>query len=68
MKNKLLDLSVSLGSSTADLNKTLKSAGQMGIGGSKNIADFTELVTKVSVAFDMSAEDTGKSMADIQSI
>ncbi|WP_121020447.1 phage tail tape measure protein [Helicobacter vulpis] len=68
LKNKLLDLSVSLGSSTADLNKIAESAGQMGIGGSKNIADFTELVTKMSVAFDMSAEDAGKSMADIQSI
>ncbi|WP_120952260.1 phage tail tape measure protein [Helicobacter sp. L8] len=68
LKRKLLDLSVALGSSTADLNKIAESAGQMGIGGSKNIADFTELVTKMSVAFDMSAEDAGKSMADIQSI
>ncbi|WP_121756916.1 phage tail tape measure protein [Helicobacter felis] len=68
LKAGVLKMSVDLGSSTKDLNAILESAGQMGIKGDKNLLKFTETVQKMSVAFDMSANDAGKSMADIQSI
>lgn len=68
LKAGVLKMSVALGSSTKDLNAILESAGQMGIKGDKNLLKFTQTVQKMSVAFDMSADEAGKSMAQIQSV
>ncbi|WP_104753691.1 phage tail tape measure protein [Helicobacter salomonis] len=68
LKKGVLAMSVELGSATKDLNAILESAGQMGIKGDKDLLKFTETVQKMSVAFDMSADEAGKSMAQIQSV
>lgn len=68
LKEGVLKMSVDLGSSTKDLNAILESAGQMGIKGHEDLLKFTSTVQKMSVAFDISADEAGKSMANIRSI
>uniref|UniRef100_UPI000CF01308 phage tail tape measure protein n=1 Tax=Helicobacter felis TaxID=214 RepID=UPI000CF01308 len=68
LKAGVLKMSVDLGSSTKDLNAILESAGQMGIKGDKNLLKFTETVQKMSVAFDISADDAGKNMSQIRNM
>ncbi|WP_104758195.1 phage tail tape measure protein, partial [Helicobacter salomonis] len=68
LKKGVLAMSVELGSATKDLNAILESAGQMGIKGDADLLKFTQTVQKMSVAFDMSADEAGKSMAQIQSV
>ncbi|WP_104683353.1 phage tail tape measure protein [Helicobacter felis] len=68
LKAGVLKMSVDLGSNTKDLNTILESAGQMGIKGDKDLLKFTETVQKMSVAFDISADEAGKNMSQIRNM
>lgn len=58
-----VNLSKDMPIAAIELAKIGQIAGQLGIQGRENILNFTETVAKMSVAFDMSAEDAATAMA-----
>lgn len=67
MSDDILKMSQTLPVSAKELAAIAAAGGQIGLG-SKDVREFTNLVTKMKVAFDMSAEDVGDSVAKIKNI
>ncbi|MCR6593637.1 phage tail tape measure protein [Campylobacter insulaenigrae] len=67
MSDDILKMSQTLPVSAKELASIAAAGGQIGLG-SKDVREFTNLVTKMKVAFDMSAEDVGESVAKIKNI
>ncbi|HDV7508700.1 TPA: phage tail tape measure protein [Campylobacter jejuni] len=67
MSDDILKMSQILPVSAKELAAIAAAGGQIGLG-SKDVREFTNLVTKMKVAFDMSAEDVGDSVAKIKNI
>ncbi|TXE87060.1 phage tail tape measure protein [Campylobacter volucris] len=67
MSNDILKMSQTLPVTAKELAAIAAAGGQIGLG-SKDVREFTTLVTKMKVAFDMSAEDVGESVAKIKNI
>ena len=64
LKQGLLELSTQIaGVSTENLLSIAESAGQLGIQGRENILKFTETVSKIAVATDLTAEQASTSLA-----
>lgn len=68
MKDAFVDLSKEMPSAAAELANIGQIAGQLGITGKASILSFTEDIAKMSVAFDMSAEDAATAMAKMAKI
>lgn len=66
-KNQLLDLSRATGKTKEELSQMLSSAGRAGVPG-QELMRFTEFAAKATVAWGMSAEDTGQNLAQLQNI
>lgn len=64
---KLKEMSRSIPLSAEELAKTAASGGQLGIG-KEDLFKFTEVVAKMSTAFDMSAEQAGDSIAKLSNV
>ena len=54
--------------SQAEIGNTMSMAAQLGIKGTKNLKNFTEIATQMGVATDMSAEEAAKAMSRIANI
>ncbi|ECR6680344.1 phage tail tape measure protein [Campylobacter jejuni] len=67
MSADILKMSQTLPVTANELAAIATAGGQIGLG-SKDVREFTNLVTKMKVAFDMSAEDVGDSVAKIKNI
>ncbi|EMC2121747.1 phage tail tape measure protein [Campylobacter jejuni] len=67
MSVDILKMSQTLPVTANELAAIAAAGGQIGLG-SKDVREFTNLVTKMKVAFDMSAEDVGDSVAKIKNI
>lgn len=67
MSNDILKMTRVLPVTAEELASIAAAGGQIGLG-SKDVREFTQLVTKMKVAFDMSAEDVGDSVAKIKNI
>ncbi|EHT5427520.1 phage tail tape measure protein [Campylobacter jejuni] len=67
MSADILKMSQTLPVTANELAAIAAAGGQIGLG-SKDVREFTNLVTKMKVAFDMSAEDMGDSVAKIKNI
>ncbi|EHL8022506.1 phage tail tape measure protein [Campylobacter jejuni] len=67
MSADILKMSQTLPVTASELAAIAAAGGQIGLG-SKDVREFTNLVTKMKVAFDMSAEDVGDSVAKIKNI
>ncbi|HGF6545396.1 TPA: phage tail tape measure protein [Campylobacter jejuni] len=67
MSADILKMSQTLPVTANELAAIAAAGGQIGLG-SKDVREFTNLVTKMKVAFDMSAEDVGDSVAKIKNI
>ncbi|EDH2941280.1 hypothetical protein ECGR_4812 [Escherichia coli] len=67
MSADILKMSQTLPITANELAAIAAAGGQIGLG-SKDVREFTNLVTKMKVAFDMSAEDVGDSVAKIKNI
>ncbi|MFY0745410.1 phage tail tape measure protein [Campylobacter sp. LH-2024] len=67
MSDDILKMSQTLPVTAKELAAIAAAGGQIGLG-SKDVREFTHLVTKMKVAFDMSAEDVGDSVAKIKNI
>ncbi|EDO7485102.1 phage tail tape measure protein [Campylobacter jejuni] len=67
MSTDILKMSQTLPVTANELAAIAAAGGQIGLG-SKDVREFTGLVTKMKVAFDMSAEDVGDSVAKIKNI
>ncbi|HEF1821925.1 TPA: phage tail tape measure protein [Campylobacter jejuni] len=67
MSADILKMSQTLPVAANELAAIAAAGGQIGLG-SKDVREFTNLVTKMKVAFDMSAEDVGDSVAKIKNI
>lgn len=67
MSADILKMSQTLPVTANELAAIAAAGGQIGLG-SKDVRKFTNLVTKMKVAFDMSAEDVGDSVAKIKNI
>ncbi len=67
MEQQLLSMTHKIPMSANELAKIAASGGQLGIA-RQDIAGFTETVAKMSVAFDMSAEQAGDSMAKLANV
>ncbi|HED0757203.1 TPA: phage tail tape measure protein [Campylobacter jejuni] len=67
MSADILKMSQTLPVTANELAAIAAAGGQIGLG-SKDVREFTGLVTKMKVAFDMSAEDVGDSVAKIKNI
>ncbi|EGW6004602.1 phage tail tape measure protein [Campylobacter jejuni] len=67
MSANILKMSQTLPVTANELAAIAAAGGQIGLG-SKDVREFTNLVTKMKVAFDMSAEDVGDSVAKIKNI
>ncbi|MCX2683815.1 phage tail tape measure protein [Campylobacter sp. MIT 21-1685] len=67
MSDDILKMSQTLPITAKELAAIAAAGGQIGLG-SKDVREFTGLVTKMKVAFDMSAEDVGESVAKIKNI
>lgn len=65
LNNEIIDMSTRLPMAANDIAKIAASAGQAGIA-TKEIAAFTESAVKMGVAFDISAEEAGQSMAEMR--
>lgn len=65
--NEFLDLSTKISTSKEELASMGAVAGQLGIA-KEDIGAFTETISKMSVAFDMTGEEAATSMAQIQNI
>lgn len=67
MSADILKMSQTLPVTANELAAIAAAGGQIGLD-SKDVREFTNLVTKMKVAFDMSAEDVGDSVAKIKNI
>lgn len=67
MENQILSMTHRIPMAATELAKIAASGGQLGIA-RQDIAGFTETVAKMSVAFDMSAEQAGDSMAKLANV
>lgn len=67
MSADILKMSQTLPVTANELAAIAAAGGQIGLG-SKDVREFTNLVTKMKVAFDMSTEDVGDSVAKIKNI
>ncbi|EAL5038848.1 phage tail tape measure protein [Campylobacter jejuni] len=67
MSADILKMTRVLPATAEELAAIAAAGGQIGLG-SKDVREFTGLVTKMKVAFDMSAEDVGDSVAKIKNI
>lgn len=67
MEQQLLNMTHRIPMAATELTKIAASGGQLGIA-RQDIAGFTETIAKMSVAFDMSAEDAGDSMAKLGNV
>ncbi|MDQ6331471.1 phage tail tape measure protein [Campylobacter jejuni] len=67
MSADILKITRVLPATAEELAAIAAAGGQIGLG-SKDVREFTGLVTKMKVAFDMSAEDVGDSVAKIKNI
>lgn len=67
MSADILKMSQTLPVTASELAAIAAAGGQIGLG-SKDVREFTNLVTKMKVAFDMSAEDVGDSVVKIKNI
>ena len=67
MEQQLLSMTHKIPMSANELAKIAASGGQLGIA-RQDIAAFTETIAKMSVAFDMSAEQAGDSMAKLANV
>lgn len=67
MSADILKMTRVLPATAEELAAIAAAGGQIGLG-SKDVREFTNLVTKMKVAFDMSAEDVGDSVAKIKNI
>ncbi|EDP5498052.1 TPA: phage tail tape measure protein [Campylobacter jejuni] len=67
MSADILKMSQTLPVTANELAAIAAAGGQIRLG-SKDVREFTNLVTKMKVAFDMSAEDVGDSVAKIKNI
>lgn len=66
LKGDILDLSTELaGVSIEGLQSVAETAGQLGIQGQENILKFTEVITKMGTATDLSAEEAAVAMAKL---
>lgn len=65
--DEILKMSRTLPVAATDLAKIAASGGQLGVS-AKDIPKFTETIAKMAVAFDMSAEDAGDSMAKLANV
>ena len=69
LKDKVLSLSTELkGVSLEELQKIVAIAGQLGVQGKDNIAEFTEVVAKMAIATDLTAEKSAVAFARLQNI
>ena len=67
MEQDLLNMTHKIPLAATELAKLAASGGQLGVA-RQDITTFTETVAKMSVAFDMSAEQVGESMAKLANI
>lgn len=67
LKNQLLDLSKVIPLTFEELAAVAASGGQLGIA-EKDLASFTETVSKMAIAFDMSADEAGDAMAKLANV
>lgn len=67
LSKDLLDLTDVMPMSAKELATIAASGGQLGVA-EKDIKSFTETIAKMSVAFDMSAEEAGDSMAKLANV
>lgn len=67
MQQDILGLTRTLPMSATELTKIAAAGGQLGIK-RQDIKGFTEQIAKMSVAFDMSAEDSGDAMAKLANV
>ena len=67
MEQQLLSMTHKIPMAATELAKIAASGGQLGIA-RQDIAGFTETIAKMSVAFDMSAEQAGDSMAKLANV
>lgn len=66
MQRNLLDLTTRIPMTGVELTKIAESAGQMGIKGNQAILNFTTTAAKMGIAFDITAEEAGRAMAEIR--
>ena len=66
MKRNLLDLTTRIPMTAVELTAIAESAGQMGIKGNQAILNFTTTAAKMGVAFDITADEAGRAMAEIR--
>ena len=67
MEQQLLNMTHRIPMAATELSKIAASGGQLGIA-RQDIAGFTETIAKMSVAFDMSADAAGDSMAKLANV
>lgn len=67
LSNDILKMTRILPASAEELAAIAAAGGQIGLG-SKEVREFTVLVTKMKTAFEMSAEEVGESVAKIKNI
>lgn len=67
MENQILSMTHKIPMAATELAKIAASGGQLGVA-RQDIAQFTETIAKMSVAFDMSAEQAGDSMAKLANV
>lgn len=67
MENQILSMTHKIPMAATELAKIAASGGQLGVA-RQDIAQFTETIAKMSVAFDMSAADAGDSMAKLANV
>lgn len=67
MEQQLLSMTHKIPMSANELAKIAASGGQLGVA-RQDIAEFTQTIAKMSVAFDMSADEAGDSMAKLANV
>ena len=65
MKRAIIDMSERMPMAAQDIAAIVAAAGQAGMAG-EELLSFAEMATKVGVAFDMSADQTGEALAKIK--
>lgn len=68
LKDGIMDMAKVMPQSQAEIGNTMSMAAQLGIKGTKDLKNFTEIATQMGVATDMSAEEAAKAMARIANI
>ncbi len=66
LKDDLLHLSTVIPMTGTELTRITAAAGQSNIVGRKALIDFTTTASKMGIAFDISAEEAGRAMAEIK--